>query len=58
MKVDILFRREKVDTKEDNQDIQMLKKELLIQRTTIQDGIPIILLKQEHLQIREEGIEE
>jgi len=31
MKVDILFRREKIDTKEDNQDIQMLKKELLIQ---------------------------
>ena len=31
MKVDILLRREKVDTKEDNQDIQMLKKELWIQ---------------------------
>ena len=28
-KADILSRREKVDTKEDNQDIQMLKEELL-----------------------------
>ena len=30
MKADILLRREKVDTKEDNQDIQMLKEELWI----------------------------
>ena len=30
MKVDILSRREKVDTKKDNQDIQMLKEELWI----------------------------
>jgi len=30
-KADILSRREKVDTKEDNQDIQMLKEELWIQ---------------------------
>jgi len=28
MKEDILSRREKVNTKEDNQDIQMLKEEL------------------------------
>jgi len=28
MKADILSRQEKVDTKEDNQDIQMLKEEL------------------------------
>jgi len=28
MKADILSRREKVDMKEDNQDIQMLKEEL------------------------------
>jgi len=31
VKADILSRREKVDTKEDNQDIQMLKEELWIQ---------------------------
>ena len=30
MKADMLSRREKVDTKEDNQDIQMLKEELWI----------------------------
>jgi len=30
MKVDILSKREKVDMKEDNQDIQMLKEELWI----------------------------
>jgi len=30
MKVDILSRREKVDIKKDNQDIQMLKEELWI----------------------------
>ena len=57
-KADILSRKEKVDTKEDNQDIQMLKEELWIWQTTIQDGIPIVLLRQEYLQIREEGIEE
>jgi len=28
MKADILSRREKIDMKEDNQDIQMLKEEL------------------------------
>ena len=53
-----MSRREKVDTKEDNQDIQMLKEELWIRRTTSQDGTPIVLLRQEHLQIREEGIQE
>jgi len=58
MKADILSRREKVDTKEDNQDTQMLKEELWIQRTTNQDGTPIILLRQEHLQVIEEGIQE
>jgi len=30
MKTDILSKREKVDTKEDNQDIQMLKEELWV----------------------------
>jgi len=30
MKADILSRREKVETKENNQDIQMLKEELWI----------------------------
>jgi len=50
-KADILSRREKVDTKEDNQDTQMLKEELWIRRTTNQDGMPIILLRQEHLQV-------
>jgi len=34
-KADILSRREKIDTKKDNQDIQMLKEELWVQRTTI-----------------------
>jgi len=53
-----LSRREKMDTKEDNQDIKMLKEELWIQQTTIQDRISIILLRQEHLQIREKEIEE
>jgi len=57
-KADILSRREKVDTKEDNQDIQMLKEELWIQQTTSQDRTPIILLQQEHLQISEEEIQE
>jgi len=47
-----------MDTKEDNQDIQMLKEELWVQQTTIQDRTPIVLLRQEHLQIREEEIEE
>jgi len=47
-----------VDTKEDNQDIQILKEELWVQRTTSQDGTPIILLRQEHLQVMEEGIQE
>ena len=42
MKADILSRREKVDTKEDNQDIQMLKEELWIRQTTNQDGTPIV----------------
>jgi len=45
MKANILSRREKVDTKEDNQDIQMLKEELWIQQTTSQDRTPIVLLK-------------
>jgi len=34
MKADILFRREKVDTKKNNQDIQILKEELWVQQTT------------------------
>jgi len=55
-KADILSRREKVDTKEDNQNIQMLKEELWIRRTTNQDGTSIVLLRQEHLQVTEEGI--
>ena len=58
MKADILSRREKVDTKEDNQNTQMLKKELWIRRTTSQDETPIVLLRQEHLQISKEGIQE
>jgi len=57
-KADILSRREKVDTKEDNQDIQMLKEELWIRRTTNQDGTTIVVLRQEHLQVTEEGIRE
>jgi len=44
--------------KEDNQDIQMLKKELWIRWTTNQDRTPIVLLRQEHLQVMEEGIQE
>jgi len=44
--------------KENNQDIQMLKEELWIQRTTNQDGTPIVLFRQEHLQVMEEGIQE
>jgi len=47
-----------VDTKEDNQDIQMLKEELWIRRTTNQDETPIVVLRQEHLQVIEEGIRE
>ena len=47
-----------MDTKEDNQNTQMLKEELWIRRTTNQDGTPIILLRQEHLQVIEEGIQE
>ena len=47
-----------MDTKEDNQDIQMLKEKLWIWQTTIQDRTPIVLLRQEYLQIREEGIQE
>ena len=58
MKADILSRREKVDIKEDNQDIQMLKEKLWIWRTTNQDRTPIILLRQEHLQVMKEGIQE
>ena len=46
-----------MDTKEDNQDIQMLKEELWVQQTIIQDGMPIVLLRQEHLQITEEEIQ-
>jgi len=45
-------------SKEDNQDIQMLKKELWIQQITSQDRMPIILLRQKHLQVMEEGIRE
>ena len=33
-----------MDTKEDNQDIQMLKEKLWIRQTTNQDGTPIVLL--------------
>ena len=47
-----------MDTKEDNQDIQMLKEELWIQGKTNQDRMPIVLLRQEHLQVIEEGIQE
>ena len=36
----------------------MFKEELWIWRTTNQDGTPIILLRQEHLQVIEEGIQE
>jgi len=43
--------------KEDNQDTQMLKEELWIQQITNQDRMPIILLRQEHLQVMEEGIQ-
>jgi len=35
----------------------MLKEELWIWWTTIQNGTPIVLLRQEHLQIAEEGIQ-
>ena len=34
MKADILSRKEQVDTKEDNKDVQLLKEELWQQRTT------------------------
>jgi len=44
-KADILSRREKVDIKENNQDIQMLKEELWIQQTTNQGRMPILLLR-------------
>jgi len=44
--------------KEDNQDIQMLKEELWVRQTTSQDGTPIVLLRQEHLQVIEKGIQE
>jgi len=47
-----------VDTKEDNQDIQMLKEELWVQQTIRQDRMPIVLLRQKHLQVMEEGIQE
>jgi len=47
-----------VDIKEDNQDIQMLKEELWIRQTTNQDRTPIVLLRQEHLQVMEKGIQE
>jgi len=47
-----------VDTKEDNQDIQMLKEELWIRQTTNQDRTPIVLLRQEHLQVMEKEIQE
>ena len=33
-KVDILSRKEQVNTKEDNKDVQLLKEELWLQRTT------------------------
>jgi len=36
----------------------MLKEELWIRRTTNQDGTPIVLLRQEHLQVTEERIRE
>ena len=58
MKADILSRREKVNMKEDNQDIQMLKEKLWIWRTTNQDRTPIVLLRQEHLQVMKERIQE
>jgi len=44
--------------KENNQDIQMLKEELWIRQITNQDRTPIILLRQEHLQVMEEEIQE
>jgi len=44
--------------KEDNQDIQMLKEELWVWQTISQDGTPIVLLRQEHLQVIEKGIQE
>jgi len=44
--------------KEDNQDIQMLKEKLWVRQTTSQDGTPIVLLRQEHLQVIEKGIQE
>jgi len=36
----------------------MLKEELWIRQTTNQGGTPIVLLRQEHLQIIEKGIQE
>ena len=53
-----MSRKEKVDMKEDNQDIQMLKEELWVRRTTNQNRTPIVLLRKEHLQVMEEGIQE
>jgi len=35
----------------------MLKEELWVQQTTSQDGTPIVLLRQEHLQVMEEEIQ-
>ena len=40
-KVDILLRKDQVDTKEDNKDIQLLKGELQTRRTTAE----VIMLK-------------
>ena len=47
-----------MDIKEDNQDIQMLKEELWVQWTISQDKTPIVLLRQEHLQVIEKRIQE
>ena len=46
-----------MDTKENNQDIQMLKEKLWVWQITSQDGTPIVSLRQEHLQVMEEGIQ-
>ena len=42
MKADILSREDQVDTKEDNQDVKMLKNKLQIRRVTIEAEVVII----------------
>jgi len=54
IKADILSRKDQVDTKNDNKDVQMLKEDLWIRRTTAE----VIMLKRDKITNNDEIIEE